>query len=241
MKRLLFIACYFLSSSLGAYAQTSAKAEPSYTFTSSLTYRLSTKDKKGKGNTMDTQYFFSAQSSVVGMKMSEIESKGQGIDMVIMDLPKMRFFTFMSNKMMMGMNVKSDKWMETIEKENGKITVSKTDQQKTILNEICEGYEIKNEDEKSTVIMWVSKNRVEAIAKMAESMARSFAGSSNGKQKNYFAYNAHPELAKIASQGRAVLGYTTTSSKGEVSEMEVVASEPKINYVFKTTDYSSLF
>lgn len=241
MKKFVFIFVYFFASSLGSYAQSANKPESSYTFTSSLTYRLSTKDKKGKGTTMDTQYFFSPNSGIVGMKMGELAKGGQGVDFVIMDIPKFRFYTFMSSKIMMGMNLKSDKFIETIEQENGKISVKKTDQQKTILNEVCDGYEIVDEDEKSTIIMWISRNKVEAIAKMAESMARSFSGTGAGKQKNYMAYNAHPELVKIASQGRAALGYSITSSKGDVSEMEVIDSDPKMNYTFKTTDYKSLF
>lgn len=241
MKKLLLIFTYFFASCLGVYAQSATKPASSYSFTSSLTYRLSTKDKKGKGTSIETQYYFSPNSGVVGMKMGELAKGGQGVDFVIMDIPNFRFYTFMSSKIMMGMNLKSDKFMETIEKENGKISVRKTDQVKTILNWACEGYEIHDEDEKSTIIMWVSKDKVPAIANMAEKMAKSFSGSAAGKQKNYMAYNTHPELVKIASQGRAALGYTITSSKGDVSEMEVIASHPTLMYTFDTTAYKSLF
>ena len=55
------------------------------------------------------------------------------------------------------------------------------------------------------------------------------------------AYNAHPELVKIAEQGRMVLGYTVKSDKGDTTEMEFEEIKPNDKSSFGTGDYKSMF
>lgn len=222
----------------------SAKPESAYTFSSSMTYKMTSAGRKGKSTWMSTQYYFSDKGTAVGMKFldsSEGDKGAAGVDFMIMDISGAKIFTFMQNKMMIGMAMQQDKFNEMVEKENTAISVTKTAEVKTIMGYECEGYSVKNEKDKTDVIMWVSQKRVESLAGLGTQMGKAFTGSGKGGQNNYFAYNAHPELAKIAHEGRAVLGYTTKSDKGEVTEMELTAIEPKINYTFNAGAYKSMF
>ena len=226
----------------GSSGTKGAKPESSYTFTSSMTYKLTSTNRKGKSTWMTNQYFFSEQGTAVGMKFVESSEGGKpagGIDFIILDIGQGRMFTFMESKIMMGIALRQDKLNETLEKENSAIHVTKTDETRTIMGQVCDGYLVENEKDKSKVTMWVSRNKVEALANLGTQMARAFNG--NGKQTNYFAYNAHPELVKMVRQGRGVMGYTTQSEKGDITEMELVETAPRISYVFKASDYKSLF
>lgn len=225
------------------FGMKSVKPEGSYTFSSSMTYKLSTTDRKGKSNAVTSQYFFSPKATFLGVKMlSGLDEAGQaGIDFMIIDISQARMFTFMKNKMMIGIAIPRDKFNEMVEKENAAITVTRTSEAKTIMGYECEGYKVKNEKDKADVIMWVSRQKVEALANLASQMAGAFTGSGKGAQSNYFAYNAHPELARIAQEGRGILGYTTKSDRGEVTEMELTAMEPQMNYTFNTSTYKSMF
>ncbi len=235
MKKVLFI----LLSVLPLISK-GQKPDASYTFHSAMIYELISKDKKGKTTTLEQEYYFGNKEGIVGAKMN-LGDKGAGIDFMIMDLTKLRVFTFMSSKIMMGVNFKDDKMVQSIEKENEKFKITKSGETRTIMNEPCEGYKIIKEGEKSDITMWISKNRVEAIAKLATSMAKSFSGGIGGKQPNYFAYNAHPELVKMAKEGRAVLGYTVKGDKGDISEMLLKDSKTNINYTFRASEYKSMF
>lgn len=250
MKRYFLLLCFMwvgttiLQAQDNPFGMKAAKPESSYAFTSSMTFKMTSVNRKGKSNWMSYQYYFSPKSTAIGMKFldsSEGEKAGAGMDFMIVDIGQARMFTFMESKMVVGMAMRQDKLNETLEKENAAISVSKTSETKTIMGYECEGYSVKNEKDKSDVIMWVSKKRVEPMADLGAQMAKAFSGSGKGGQPNYFAYNAHPELAKIAREGKAILGYTTKSDKGDVSEMELTAFEPQINYTFKASDYKSMF
>lgn len=222
----------------------SAKPESAYTFSSSMTFKMTTADRKGKSSWISTQYYFPAKGTAVGIKFlnsSEGDKMAGGLDFMIMDVSQAKIFTFMQNKMMIGMAMQPDKFNEMVEKENEAISVTKTAEVKTIMGYECEGYSVKNQKDKTEVVMWVSRKQVESLAGLAAQMAKAFTGSGKGGQNNYFAYNAHPELARIANEGRGVLGYTTKSDKGEVTEMELTGIDPKINYTFNASDYKSMF
>ena len=220
------------------------KPESAYTFSSSLTYKMTT-SRKGKSTWMTTQYYFMPKATTVGIKFldsSEGDKSTAGIDFMVMDISQARMFTFMGeSKMVIGMGMKPDKFNEMVEKENASISVTKTAETKTIMGHECEGYSVKNDKDKSDVVMWVSKKRVESLADLGTQMAKAFAGSGKGGPNNYFAYNAHPELAKIAREGRGILGYTSKSDKGEITDLELTGIDPKINYTFKASDYKSMF
>lgn len=226
------------------FAMKGAKPESAYSFTTSMTYKMTSVNRKGKNSWMTTKYYFSPKSTAMGVKLlssSEGDKAGGGLDFMIVDVSQAKIFTFMESKMVIGMAFRQDKLNEMVEKENASISVTKTGEVKTIMGYECEGYSVKNSKENSDVMMWVSKKQIEAIANLAEQMARAYMGTGKGGQSNYFAYNAHPELARIAKEGRAVLGYTTKSDKGDVTEMELTEIEPKINYTFNASDYKSMF
>ncbi len=250
MKRYLLLLCCIwagtaaLSAQDNPFGMKGVKPESSYAFTSSMTYKLTTTGRKGKSTWMDNKYYFSPKGTAVGMKFmgsSEGNKTAAGIDFMVIDISQAKVFTFMESKMVIGIAMRQDKLNETIEKENASVHVTKMAEVKTIMGYECEGYSVKNDKDKSDVLMWVSKKKIESLADLGGQMARAFAGSGKGGQQNYFAYNAHPELAKIAREGRGVLGYTTRSEKGEVTEMELTAIEPEINYIFKASDYKSMF
>lgn len=250
MKKIILLLCLSWAGATALQAQDNpfgmkgVKPESGYSFSSSMTYKMSTTNRKGKSTWMSNKYYFTDKSTAVGMKFQE-SSEGDkamaGIDFMVIDVSQARIFTFMESKMVMGIALRQDKINEIIEKENGAISVTKTPEVKTIMGYECEGYSIKNEKDKSDVIMWVSKKQIQSVAHLATQMARAFSGGGKGGQTNYFAYNAHPELAKIAREGRGILGYTTTSDKGEVTEMELTEIEPQINYTFNASGYKSMF
>lgn len=250
MKRYILLLCLVWAAIPVVSAQDNplgmkgAKPESAYTFSSSMTYEMTTTTRKGKTSRMSNKYYFSPKGTAVGMEFGESSESGKaaaGIDFMIIDIGQAKIFTFMESKMVIGMALRPDKLNETIEKENAAIRVTKTTEVKTIMGYECDGYSVKNEKDKSDVMMWVSRKRVESLAGLGTQMARAFAGSGKGGQTNYFAYNAHPELAKMAQEGRGILGYTTQSEKGDVTEMMLTAIEPKINYTFKAGDYKSMF
>lgn len=234
---------------LGKLGMSGAKPEASYSFDGSMNYKMTMITKKGKETWIDTQFYFGKNDAYVGSKIVDTNDpdmkKSLGmIDFSIVDIGKTRIFNFMNSngsKMVMGVSFKSDKLTEAIEKENEKISVSKTGQTKTILGNTCDGFLVKNEKDKSDIVMWVSQKSVPAIANLGKKMAQAYSGASGGKQTNYMAYNAHPEFAKIAKEGRGVLGYSVKTDKGETTEMEVTKINASEKFTFKSSDYKSMF
>ncbi len=227
------------------FGMSAAKPEASYTFNSSITYKISLTDKKGKKTEFDTQYYFKTGDDAIGVKMlggndPDMKKAAQALDFMVLDLSQSKMFNFMNHdgqKMVMGMAYREDKLLKAVEKENSKISVTKTTQTKTILGHKCDGYAIKDAEEKSDVVMWVSQGKVPVLSAMNDKMGKIM----TGKQTNYLAYNVHPELVKIAKEGRGVLGYTTKSAKGELMDMELTEIKDKDSFTFKSSDYKSMF
>lgn len=239
-----------IGEALGKLGLGGAKPESSYSFSSSISYKVNSVDKKGKSQWINTKYYFADKGTAIGMKIidandPDVKKGMNSMDFMILDIGNAKMFNFMNNdgnKMVMGIGMRPDKLTEMVEKENDKISVTKTSETKNILGYECEGYSIKSDKDKSDVIMWVSKKKVEPLANLGEQMGKAFAGGSfGGKQTNYYAYNAHPELAKIAKEGRGILGYTSKTPKGEVVEMELTDVKPNDSYSFKASDYKSMF
>ncbi len=223
----------------------------SYSFSSSLTMKMTMSNPKEKSNfTMRSKYMFSEDNTAMGIKFLESDNKDLAkstamMDAVIMDFGQQKIFTFMNNdgqKTMMGIGIKDDDLSKYVEKENDKINIEKTTQSKTIAGYKCTGYKINQTNEKSEVLMWVSNTRVGDFAKLASKMSQG--GSPFGvkaKTPNYMSYNVHPEFVKMANEGRMVLGFTAKGDKGETSDMEY--EEVKVNdkMTFNTSGYKSMF
>ena len=66
-----------------------AKPESAYTFSSSLTYKMTSVNRKGKSSWMTTRYYFMPKATTVGIKFlesSEGDKSAAGIDFMVMDI-----------------------------------------------------------------------------------------------------------------------------------------------------------
>jgi hypothetical protein len=231
----------------GKLGLTGAKPDATYIFDGNMTQRVTMTNKKGKQTWIDNQIYFGKNEAYIGTKLAgsndpSMEKNLGMMELTVVDLAKSRIFNFMNtngSKMVMGIGFKGDKLTETIEKENAKITVSKTDKTKTIMGYACDGYAVKNDKDGTEVMMWVSQKSIPQMARLGHQMAKAYSGQ--GKQTNYMAYNAHPEFVKIAKDGRGVLGYSSTTDKGETTEMEITKLNPSESFTFKSGDYKSMF
>ena len=231
----------------GKLGLSGAKPDASYSFDGNMTQRMTMTNKKGKQTWIDNQFYFGKNEAYVGSKIIDSNDpdmkKSVGMmDFSIVDIGKSRIFNFMNSngsKMVMGIGFKGDKLTETIESENSKIAITKNGETKTIMGHTCDGYLVKNDKDKSEVVMWVSQKSIPELAKLGKNIAKAYSGQ--GKQTNYMAYNAHPEFAKIAKEGRGVLGYSSKSDKGETTEMEMTKLNSSESFTFKSSDYKSMF
>lgn len=105
----------------------------------------------------------------------------------------------------------------------------------------CEGYLVEYSNQEGEVIMWVTSSPIKTYKDIWKRMGKAFEGTNRGKQKNYYAYNTHPELAKILEQGRAVLGYSAKPNDGSTMDMEITDFNAAENYVFEANEYKSMF
>jgi hypothetical protein len=225
--------------------------KPSYAFGSSMTMKVITENAKTKEKfTMRMKYMFGKDLQTVGVKFlgsdnPEMAKASGSMDAMIMDFEQQKMFTFLNSngqKSVMGMGFKNDPIADMAEKDSEKMTITKTGQTKTIAGYKCDGYQVKTDKDKENVIMWISQNKVGEMAQMAAKMSQG--GSPFGmkaSQKNYMAYNAHPELVKMAKEGRMVLGYTAVGDKGETMEMEFEDLKPSDNINFSSAGYKSMF
>lgn len=225
--------------------------KPSYAFGSSMTMKVITENVKTKEKfTILMKYMFGKDLQSVGVRFlgsdnPEMAKASGTMDAMIMDFEQQKMFTFLNSngqKSVMGMGFKNDPIAEMAEKDSEKMIITKTGQTKTIAGYKCDGYQVKTDKEKENVTMWISQNKVGEMAQMATKISQG--GSPFGmkaSQKNYMAYNAHPELAKMAKEGRMVLGYTAIGVKGETMEMEFEDLKPTDNINFSSTGYKSMF
>jgi hypothetical protein len=227
------------------------KPKANYDFVSSMTMKVESKPVKEKTSTiMRSKYYFGADDLVMGVKFlsstnEDLEKSQSTMDMFLMDFEQNKFFTFTNNdgtKNVMAIGFKPDKFEQYVTQEEDQIKITKTGETKTIVGYKCDGYKIEDKESKDQVLMWISQNRVGDFAKMGQKMGMN-SGGMMGKSasKNYMSYSQHSELNKIISQGRAVLGYSIRSEKGDQTDMEV--EEIKANDVLKfdTSTYKSLF
>lgn len=238
---------------LGKFGMNTASPESSYSFDGNFIQRITMTDRKGKETSMDSQYFFSKKEAIVGSKIIDTNNPDMKkmldmVEMGIFDLDEMVAFSFTNmgdRKMVSSMNLKDDRFIQELENdEQGKYTFTKTDKTKTIMGQVCDGYEFKEEKSKSKdeTTIWISRNAVPQIASLGRNMGKAFNSKIMGKKsKNYMAYNVHPEMVKIAKQGRAMLGFTMDQGKKGKAEMEIVKINMNEKYTFKTAGYDSLF
>lgn len=166
------------------------------------------------------------------------------MEMFVMDFEQNKFFTFTNNegtKNVMAIGYKPDKLEQYATENEEQIKITKTSETKTIAGYKCDGYRIEDQESKDQVLMWISQSRVGDFAKMGQKMGGNAGMTGKGASKNYMAYTAHPELAKIMAQGRAVLGYSIRSEKGDQTDMEVEEIKVSDKFTFDTAAYKSMF
>lgn len=223
-----------------------------YSFSSSMTMKMTINNPKEKQNfTMRNKYMFSDDMSAIGIKFigsdnPEMSKASAMMDAMVMDMEQKKMFTFMNNdgkKTMMGMGFKGDDLSKYVEEENDKIVVTKTTKSKTIAGHTCTGYTVENPKDKSNILMWVSNTRVGEFAKLAASMSSGSSpfGGAKMAQKNYMAYNAHPEFVKMAQEGRMILGFSGKGDNGETTDMEFEEIKANDKVTFNTGGYKSMF
>lgn len=226
------------------------KPKANYSFVSSMTMKISSTPAKEKTATiMRSKYLFGADDKAVGVKFlnssnADMQKSQATIEMFLMDFEQNKFFTFTNNegtKNVMAIGYKPDKLEQYATENDEKIKITKTTETKTIAGYKCEGYRIEDQESKDQVLMWISQNKVGDFAKMGQKMGGNAGMTGKGNSKNYMAYTAHPELAKIMAQGRAVLGYSIRSEKGDQTDMEVEEIKVNDKFTFDTAPYKSMF
>jgi hypothetical protein len=220
----------------------------SYDFTSSMIMKMTiVSSKEKKNSTMKSKYMFSQDGSAMATKFisndnPDMAKASESMDAMVFDFTQKKMFTFMNNKgskTVMAIGFKGDAMEKYAEKENSKMTITKTSQTKTIAGYLCDGYLMDNNGEKMT--MWISRDRVPEIARLAQKMSQGSNSPYGGqKSKGYGAYYAHPELVKIAEEGRMTMGYTAVNSNGDETNMELEEIKANDPSTFKTADYKPM-
>lgn len=220
----------------------------SYDFNSSMIMKMSVVSSREKKNSvMRSKYMFSQDGSVMATKFISSDNQdmakgAESMDAMVFDFTQKKMFTFMNNKgskTVMAIGFKGDALEQYAEKENAKIMVTKTEQTKTIAGYVCDGYLLESNGEKMT--MWISRDRIPEIAKLAQKMTQGSNSPYSGqKARSYGAYYAHPELVKIAREGRMTMGYTSVNPNGDETNMELEEIKPNDVSTFKTTDYKPM-
>ena len=227
------------------------KPKSSYSFVSSMTMKMTmTESKKKTQNVMQNKYFFGADDKAVGIKFigasnPDMQKASGNMDMIVMDLEQNKMFTFTNNngtKNLMAIGFKPDKLEQYAAEKDEQIKITKTSETKTIAGYKCDGYKVEDQESKDEVLMWISQSRVGEFAKLGQKLGYN-SGGIGGKsaQKNYMAYYAHPELAKMAREGRAFLGYSVKAENGNTVDMQVEEVKLSDKSTFDTSSYKSLF
>jgi hypothetical protein len=227
------------------------KPKASYNFVSSMTMKMTmTEPKKKTQNVLQNKYFFGADDKAVGIKFigssnSDMQKASATMEMIVMDLEQNKMFTFTNNngtKNLMAIGFKPDKLEQYAKENDEQIKITKTSETKTIAGYKCDGYKVEDQESKDQVLMWISQSRVGEFAKLGQKMGYGSGGvAGKSAQKNYMAYYAHPELAKMAKEGRAVLGYSVKAENGNTVDMEIEEVKLSDKSTFDTSTYKSLF
>jgi Domain of unknown function (DUF4412) len=218
-----------------------------YSFASSFTMKITQKGLKDKQpNLMRIKYGFAADMLATSINILDLGGASKAsptLAATILDLQQKTIFTFFTDngkKSMMAVGFRGGENRAYPDRELEKFKVSKTSQLRTILGYVCDGYLM--ESEKDKFLLWVSQKRLDDLAKWSKSVT-DFSAPTNarGVQKNNFPYNTHPEMLKMAEQGRMVLGYSFKGNKGEETEMEFEEIKAADKSVFSTAGYKPMF
>lgn len=228
--------------------QMGGKPADAYTFQASMIVQMKMTGGK-ETQSWRMKYLFDNEARWMGMKFLEgndpsMAQAYQMMDAVVFDFNQMKIFSFINNngsKMAMGLGFKPDKLESQLETQPEKYTLTKTTESKTIGGQACQGWKMTDEKGKESVMLWVSNSPVGDFSRFAKAMARSGGNLTKGKSPNMMAYQSHPELLKMASQGRMILGMSSKGDKGEQMEMEFLDFKSNDSVTFRTNGYQSMF
>ena len=228
--------------------QLGGKPADAYAFQASMIVQMKMTSSK-ETQSWRMKYLFDQETRWMGMKFLEgndpnMAQAYQMMDAVVFDFNQMKIFSFVNNngtKMAMGLGFKPDKLETQLESQPEKYTLTKTSETKSIGGQACQGWKMSDEKGKETVMLWVSTSPVGDFSRFAKAMARSGGNLAKGKSPNMMAYQSHPELLKMASQGRMILGMSSQGDKGEQMDMEFLDFKANDPVTFRTAGYQSMF
>ena len=234
---------------LGKLGVTKAETKPSYTFTGNVVQQLTSTSNKGKQTILETKTYYSANDNVFGTKIisasdPDMKKALEMVDLTLLDLEQSKAYSFMNNngnKMVVAVGFGDDKNGAKAEADVSKLTVTKTDQTKSIMGFECEGYSMRFDKEKTDMIIWVSKKPIPELTELNKNLAKIAKAALKGDKSNTFAYNSHPELLKLAKDGRATLGFSSVSENGDKSEMITREINGTEDFTFNASQYKSPF
>lgn len=228
--------------------QMGGKPADAYPFQASMVVSMKMTSAK-EVQSWKMKYLFDQDARWMGMRFLEGNDPGMAqaykmMDAVVLDFNQMKIFSFINNegsKMVMGIGFKPDKMEAQLESKPDQYSITQTSETKVIGGNSCQGYLMKDEKGKEIVTLWISKSPVGDFSRFAKVMARSGGSLAKGKNPNLMAYQSHPELMKMAAQGRMVMGMTSKGDKGEQMEMEFLDFKSNDSVTFRTSGYQSMF
>lgn len=228
--------------------QMGGKPADAYAFQASMVVHMKMTSSKDV-QSWKMKYMFDQEARWMGMRFLEgndpsMAQAYQMMDAVVLDFNQMKIFSFINNngsKMVMGIGFKPDKLESQMESQPDRYSLTKTSETKSIGGTPCQGYQMKDEKGKDVVMLWISSTPVGDFSRFMKAMARSGGNLAKGKNPNLMAYQSHPELIKLASQGRMILGMTSKGEKGEQMDMEYLDFKSNDAITFRTSGYQSMF
>ncbi len=166
------------------FGQTPADVQESYTFDHNVKLQIEMY-KNGKVKQTEDLTFLFSDGAIIGM---ELDDKGNS-NMIIMDTEKLQMITLLENngqKIGVVTAIDDQQMMQSDQSESDEFTFEKTGQKKKISGYACEEYVLKDNNDKETHKLWMSKDVsslwMEAMSEFAIGQ-NSIPGSSVGADK----------------------------------------------------------
>ena len=210
-----------------------ADVADSYTFDLNIDYDLKVTDKKGETETMQSTMQFPKDGAFLGTAMSV---EGAGNFQSVMDLDRMVNIMITSEEQAMVMNMK--KVFERMEKraakemeEDQNVSVRKTGVTKMIAGYETHEFEIKDEEEGTTSLVYMAPDLREYLMNTSMSVLNAAQGAGGGAQMPTL-----PDTEGMEEGAGMMLGMISTDKKGE--RIEMIATEvSKTPVTINMSDY----
>lgn len=215
-----------------------------YSFVSSFVVLSRTYDKRGLEEETKIKYHFS--SDVNAMAVTFLAGKQsesmENMDAFIIDFDLSAVFSFVrveGRKMVIGTGFSPTKMGTNTEDKEIQTKITLTSRTKKIGDYMCDGYLVEEED--NQMMVWISKTRIEFFEDYMKKM------SENSKQFSKMlpsmstsSYQSHPELVKLAKEGKMFLGMSKLGDKYESYDIEFRDFSRDDSLLIKASEYSSM-